>query len=373
LFCFYLKGIIMEVRLNNQVSLAEAEEAIIAFGSANTIHLVGEPGVGKTAMFERVVERTGYRGVYIDTPNTELGDIGIPMPNHDSRTTLLYPNQYWGFHLDEPCVVFIDEFTKPSSQAVQNMLHPLLNERRIGANKLHKDSIVVTAGNNTTDGVGDVLKAHSINRITTMAVKKPHAGFNADGSVDSDSWGMWAIKNDIAGEVTAWVKAYPQALASYLEPNQESNHYIFNPKTPQLSFVSPRSLARASNIVKQRDRISRNALIVALSGTIGEPAARDMVAYVEVSDTLPTWAEVIADPKGCKLPSSPAALNIMAFGALQRIDRATIGKWFEYLKRTPKELQSVFCLSASKHPEKQHILMTSGSFVTWMRDNQYLF
>ena len=69
----------------------------------------------------------------------------------------------------------------------------------------------------------------------------------------------------------------------------------------------------------------------------------------------------------------PAALNIMAYGAMQRIDRSNIGKWFEYLKRTPKELQSVFCLSTAKHPEKKQILMTSGAFVEWMRANQYLF
>jgi hypothetical protein len=30
-------------------------------------------------------------------------------------------------------------------------------------------------------------------------------------------------------------------------------------------------------------------------------------------------------------------------------------------------------LSTSKHPEKKQILMTSGAFVTWMRENQYLF
>lgn len=363
----------MEVRLSNEISLNEAEELILAVGTTNAVHLVGEPGVGKTAMYERIVDRTGYRGVYIDTPNTELGDIGIPMPNHDTKTTTLYANEHWGFHTNEPMVIFIDEFTKPSSQAVQNMLHPLLNERRIGGFKLHKDSIVITAGNNTTDGVGDLLKAHSINRLTIVPIKKPHAGFHADGSVDDDSWGMWAIKSDIAEEVVAWVKAYPHALASYKDPSQIDNHYIFNPKTPQKSYVSPRSLARASNIIKNRAKVTRNALITALSGTIGESAARDMVAYVEVSDSLPTWAEIVDDPKAAKLPSSPAALNIMAFGALQRIDRATIGKWFEYLKRTPKELQSVFCLSASKHPEKKQILMTSGSFVSWMRENQYLF
>ena len=363
----------MEVRLNTEITLKEAEELIMAIGNTNAVHLVGEPGVGKTAMFERIVERTGFKGIYIDTPNTELGDIGIPMPNHETKTTALYPNEYWGFHTGEPIVCFIDEFTKPSSMAVQNMLHPLLNERRIGGFKLHKDSVVITAGNNSTDGVGDMLKAHSINRLTIAHIAKPQAGFNADGSVDEDSWGYWAMQNGVEAEVIAWVKAFPHALASYRDSSQGDNPYIFNPKTPQQSYVSPRSLVRASNIVRARGQITRNALITALTGTIGASGARDMVGYVEVSDTLPTWEEIINDPSGAKVPNSPAALNIMAFGAQKRITRATVGKWFEYLKRTPKELQSVFCLSTSKNPEKQQILMTSGAFVQWMRENQYLF
>ena len=353
----------MEVRMTTEVSLAEAEEAILAFGNQNAIHLVGEPGVGKTAMFERIVARTGFRGVYIDTPNTELGDIGIPMPNHETKTTSLYPNDHWHLHTGEPLVIFIDEFTKPSSMAVQNMLHPLLNERRIGGFKQHADSIIVTAGNNNTDGVGDMLKAHSLNRITILPVRKPTA----------EEWIEWGSTSGIAAEALAWVKAYPHALASYKDAGQAENPYIFNPKTPQKSFVSPRSLHRASNILLKRQMITRNALIAGLTGSIGEAGARDMLAYVEVADSLPTWAEVIDDPKGCKLPTSPAALNIMAYGAMQRIDRSNISKWFEYLKRTPKELQSVFCLSTSKHPEKKQVLMTSGAFVDWMRANQYLF
>lgn len=353
----------MEIRMTTEVSLSEAEETILAIGNMNAIHLVGEPGVGKTAMFERIVARTGFRGVYIDTPNTELGDIGIPMPDHNTKTTSLYPNDHWGFHVKQPMVIFIDEFTKPSSMAVQNMLHPLLNERRIGGFELHPDSIVVTAGNNNTDGVGDMLKAHSLNRLTILPVRKPTA----------EEWIEWGAQAGIAAEALAWVKAYPHALASYRDAGQAENPYIFNPKTPQRSFVSPRSLHRASNILTKRHLVSRNSLIAGLTGTIGEAAARDLIAYVEVADSLPTWDEVLADPKGCKLPTSPAALNIMAYGAMQRIDRNNIGKWFEYLKRTPKELQSVFCLSTSKHPEKKNILLTSGAFVEWMRANQYLF
>lgn len=360
------------VSLNKEVTLGEAEEFICAVGSKVATHLVGEPGVGKTAMFGRIVKRTGFRGIYMDVPNLELGDIGIPMPNHETKTTTLYPNEAWGFHTGEPLVVFADEFTK-GTQPVQNMLHPLLSERRIANFKLHPDTIVITAGNNNTDGVGDTMKGHSLNRITELPVKKPHAGFNVDGSVDEGSWGAWALANGVAAEVLAWVKRYPHSLASYKDPSQSDNPYIYQPKLPRRSYVSPRSLYRASNILHQRAAFSRQTLIAALSGTIGESAARDMVAFLEVSDSLPTWEEVIANPEGAKLPTSPAALHIMAFGAVTRIDRQTVGKWFTYLKRCPKELQSVFCLTAARDENKKQVMLTSMAFVNWMRENQYLF
>lgn len=353
----------MEVRMNVEVSLQEAEQLILAVGNQNAIHLVGEPGIGKTAMYERLVEKTGYRGVYIDTPNTELGDIGIPMPNHETKTTSLYPNEVWGFHTGEPCLVFIDEFTKPSSQAVQNMLHPLLNERRIGGMRLHPDSIVITAGNNLTDGVGDMLKAHSLNRMTVVPVRKP----TWEEYVD------YGTVMNYAPEMLAFVRQYPQVLASYKDPAERENHHIFNPKFPQRSYFSPRSGHRASNILKKRHLISRDALLAALCGTIGESSARDLLAYVEVADSLPTWDEIIADPKGAKVPTQVAALCIMAYGAVQRVERSNISAWFEYLKRTPKELQSVFCTTTVKNDDKKQILMTSPAFINWMRENQYLF
>jgi hypothetical protein len=97
------------------------------------------------------------------------------------------------------------------------------------------------------------------------------------------------------------------------------------------------------------------------------------MAYVAVADSLPTWESIIKDPEGAIVPNSPAALCLLAFSAVQKIDRQTIGKFFEYLKRTPKELQSVFCLSGMKDDEKKKLFFTSQSFVDWMRTNQYLF
>ena len=362
-----------EVLLNRSATLREAEDMIVSVGAGSTFHLVGEPGVGKTSMFKNIVARTGYRGIYIDAPNIELGELGIPIPDHTTKTTKIYPNEQWGFHLGEPLVVFIDEFTK-AHQSVKNMLHPMLNEpRMIMGIPLHENTIVVTAGNYSTDGVGDVMMSHSRNRISVVTIKKPTAGFNVDGSVDPDSWGEWALRNDVVPEILAWVKDTPQALASYLDAGQNGNKYIFNPKEAQKSFVSPRSLVRASNILKHRASTTENAMICALEGTIGAPAARDLMAFVAVADSLPTWESICKDPANAIVPTSPAALCLLAFSAVQKVDRQSIGKFFEYLKRTPKELQSVFCLSGMKDDEKKKLFFTSQSFVDWMRTNQYLF
>ena len=63
----------------------------------------------------------------------------------------------------------------------------------------------------------------------------------------------------------------------------------------------------------------------------------------------------------------------MAYGAVMKINRTNISAWFTYLKRCPKELQSVFCFTAAANKEKREILMTSAAFIQWMRENSFLY
>jgi hypothetical protein len=352
-----------QVATNGAVTLKEAVD-LICTNPRNTFHLVGTPGIGKTAMHKVIAERLNMKPIYMDVPNLEIGDIGIPMPNHQTRTTQFYPNEFWGFHLDEPLCIFLDEFTK-GENGVKNTLHPVLTHpRRIGGLTIHPDSVVITAGNFSGDGVGDVMKAHSRNRLTELPIKNP----------TTQEWiDDWAVHNDIVPEVMAWARETPQIFQSYKDAAQADNHYNYNPKRPQAAFCSPRSVAGASTIVRNRDKYTTNALITALEGTIGYSGARDMVAYIQMADELTPWAEVIANPSTAPVPKHVSALCIMAFGAVMRIDNKNIGKWFEYLKRCPKELQSIFCLTASKNPQKKDVLFSSSAFVTWARDNAYLF
>jgi hypothetical protein len=267
----------------------------------------------------------------------------------------------------------LDEIGK-AMKAVKNVLLTLMLEKRIGDMSLPEGSIVFGTTNLATDGVGDSLEAHARNRVCFVTVRKPHAGFGADGSLDSDSWGAWAVENDIAPEIIAWVKQFPHALESYTDPAQKDNAYIFNPiKAGQSAFVTPRSLEKASHIAKKRSLLGDSVTISALAGTIGESAARDMQAFFTVVDKLPTWEAICESPNTAKVPDDAVAKCILVFSAITRVDKDTLPKWLKYADRLDKELQALFARSVVKSTSKQSMAVSNKEFVKWATDNQWLF
>jgi hypothetical protein len=103
-----------------------------------------------------------------------------------------------------------------------------------------------------------------------------------------DEWLGWAASNDVAPEVMAFAREYPQVFERYdMLDKKEKNPYIFSPLTGNTkAFCSPRSLEKAGNLIKQRDALG-DALLPALCGTVGEAAARDMEAMVMLADQMP--------------------------------------------------------------------------------------
>jgi len=258
----------------------------------------------------------------------------------------------------------LDEFTK-GAEPVKNMLHPMLEKAnpRLGDISLNKDLFIVfLTGNLTTDGVGDNLKAHSRNRLVPVTISKP----------DAEQWVEWAINKGIEAEVIAWVSRFPQVLASYTDGGQNDNPYIYNPKRNQNAFVSPRSLETASNIVRTRKQNDPDAVIAALTGAIGESGARDMQAYIEFADQLPTWEATVTKPDTAPVPTSPGACAIVVFGAISRVTKETMTPFMQYLERFEKEWQAVFAVNIAKSPAKQSIAFSCKAFAAWVAKNQDL-
>jgi hypothetical protein len=350
-----------EVRFGKSITLAQAS-TLIRTNPETRFLLQGEPGIGKSSMLESIANELGYDHAYIDVPNMDLGDIAMPVIDHDTKTTRYYPNARFKLHERKPLVIMLDEYTK-GADPVKNMLHPMLEKAnpRLGDIPLDTNTIVFLTGNMSTDGVGDSLKAHSANRLVPLTIAKP----------DAEAWLNWAIPKGIEPEVCAWVNRFPHVLASYLDGHGD-NPYIFNPKKPQKAFVSPRSLETASNIVRTRKFNDPDAVIAALTGAIGESGARDMQAYIEFADQLPTWDSTIQDPKHTKIPTSPGACAIVVFGAISRVNKDTIAPFMQYLERFDAEWQAVFAINIAKSKEKQSIAFSAKAFADWVAKNQDL-
>jgi len=368
------------ITFGSTLSLSQFKQAIATAGERVTIIGEGEPGIGKSAVMGSLARMfPDYESAYIDCTLLDLGDFALPYTEVveatglNMRVTKFAPNARFKFQSGKPVIVMLDEIGK-AMKSVKNVLLTLMLEHRIGDMQLPKGSIVFGTTNLASDGVGDMLEAHARNRVCFVKVRKPHAGFNADGSIDSDSWGAWALENDIAPEIIAGVRQYPQFLESYTNPAQKENPYIFNPlRAGSAAFVTPRSLEKASHIAKKRHVLGNEMTLSLLAGTIGESAARDLEAFFTVVDKLASWEVIIRDPENTKLPEDTIAKCIQVFSAITRVDKDSFDQWMTYLDRMDKEWQALFARSIVKSSTKSSIAVKNKRFVKWATDNQWLF
>ena len=187
----------------------------------------------------------------------------------------------------------------------------------------------------------------------------------------ADEWCAWATANKVARPIRAWVTMNPKAMNSYLDPNQEDNEYIFKPsKSGQ--FASPRSLAKASIIVEQRDVIGENALAVALAGTIGESAAKSMAAFIALEDRLVLTKDILKDAGRVAVPDDVSALIMMMFEAVDYLDNQDdLNNYMAFVNRIKQsEIQSIFFTMMMR--TKPRIARYNAAITKWATENHML-
>jgi hypothetical protein len=341
------------------VTLAQAANAIRTLGTSNTILLRGQPGIGKSAIFSQLKrEMPDYHACYIDVANLDLGDLGMPVVDRERMVTEFAPSSRFGLARNQkkPVLLMLDELGKPSSKGILNMLLPVILERRLGDVQLPTGSIVFATTNLDTDGVGDMIPAHAYNRMTVVNVANPEA----------DAWlNDWAMKNNVHPAVMAFVHEYPQVFNCYADHPDDKNPYNFNPLTGNTkTFASHRSMAHASHLVWSKDALGE-AFLPLLAGTIGESAARDLDAMVNLADALPSRKTVAKDPTGTKLPEGTAARFLMAFSLAATADVDNLEAYMTYMGRVGEvsfEAYSLFVMSLASNDQKVGMACRSQAF-----------
>ena len=349
------------------LKLDQCVDLIAAVGSKRTVLAQGDMGNGKSSMIHMLGDiLPKHRKIYFDATTKDLGDIMIPSMQsiETDGCVRMIPHEELGLHLDGPIILMLDEIGK-ANPAVKNAMLRLILERKIGSYSLHPDSIVFATTNKGSEGVGDMIPPHARNRMTVVQIKK----------TNHMEWIEWGINAGIDHSLLGWGKDNPQLFASFEDvKDPDENPYIFHPKQQRAAFVTPRSLEAASDILKTREHMDDMTLTAALMGTIGDRGAMDLMAFVKMSDQLPTLQSIKDDPANAKVPSSAAAVCMVVYRTLSALDKDWLNSWMDYLPRLDTEAQAMFAngVRAPKY-SKQSIVMTNKKFTEWAMKNNHLY
>ena len=349
------------------IDLPQCVDLIASVGRQRTVLAQGHMGSGKSSMLDMVGDKfPKHRKIYFDATTKDLGDIMIPSLQsiQEDGCVRMIPNEELGLHIDGPIILMLDEYGK-ANPAVKTSMLRLMLERKMGSYKLHPDSVVFATTNMGSEGVGDILPPHARNRITVVQIKKTN-------NMDLIEYG---INKNWDHSLLGWVKDNPHLMQSFEDVKDPTeNPYIFHPKAQRAAFVTGRSLEAASDILKARAGFDDITLTAALMGTIGDRGAMDLMAFVSLSDQLPTLQSIKDSPLTAKVPDSAAAICMVVYRTMSALDKDWINKWMDYLPRLDTEAQAMFANGVrAKNYSKQSMVMTNKKFTAWAMKNNHLY
>lgn len=361
-----------KINFTPMVSLDEAKSLINVIGDEVTCILVSEPGVGKSSILKQIAIDNGdqwrkvdddfptdkYDYIYVDAPVKDMMDVAASIPNHQTKSLEYYVSSLFKLDNGKPKVIMVDEAFK-APKLLQIIFTRMYLERTIGDRLLPQGSIVFGTSNNASDGVGDSLLSHVGNRVCILPMSKP----------THEEWLRWANKNGVSKLVRAWAAMNPRAFKSYLDADQQDNPYIFKPSSTNKQFVSPRSLAKSSVVIERKDKVTENGMMVALSGLVGEAAAKSMAAFIAVEDKLLKYEDVLKDPTKIKVPDEVAVLVQMLFEAIDNIEtQDALNSYMEFVNRIKhSEIQSIFFTMMMR--SKPRVARYNQQLSTWAAAN----
>ena len=305
------------------------------------VFLWGAPGVGKSDVIKQIAE----------DHKLELRDV---------RLSLLDPIDLKGFPTIDSVkkqmswlpadflpkkgkgLLFLDEMNS-APQSVQAAAYQLVLNRKIGEYKLPDGWSVMAAGNRASDrSVVHAMPAALANRFVHL-----------DFDINVDDWSHWAMENELHTDLRAFIRFRPNLL------------HCFDSASNPRAFPSPRSWAFVNDIYK--DNHSADDEYELIKGTVGEGAAAEFSGFVRQIKDLPTIDQVLLDPDGTKVPTSPAGMYAMATALDSKATTANIARIMKYTDRMPVEFQVVFVRSAIRRDGK---LTGTKSYMDWGIRNQ---
>lgn len=259
-------------------------ELILATGEVPLV--VGESGIGKTALANKVARDNGWKLVVIDGNLLKEGEIG-GLPTVESYTamdtaghkiekkTTVYAVHTKLREIDmeiekgNNVLLFIDELNR-CEHAVQQELMNLILNREINGYKLNKD-VKILAAMNPSNEYGAELDYQVVDM--DPAQENRFVWLNMES--DHNEWIKWAMNNGIEQKVVEFISTFPEYL-------HKVNDGDIN--------ATPRSFERISKsyaVYKEKqDSIPKSVFLNVVKGNVGSVIAQEFVSFIN-SDAKP--------------------------------------------------------------------------------------
>lgn len=307
--------------------------------------LWGAPGVGKSQLMAQFAAANDMALIDVRAILFDPVDLrGIPFLQETEggigkRTGWAIPDflPYADKH-GERGILFIDELTA-APPSVQAAFYQLMLDRRLGDYMMPDGWYIFAAGNRETD------RAVAYKMPSALANRLVHIDFD----VNSEDWTAWAIQAGIAPEIIAFLRFKTALLHS------------FDPK--ERAFPTPRSWEFVSQMLP---KLTRNLEIPLISGTVGQGAASEFIAFLNVWRDLPNPDTIILNPDSVAVSEKPEVQYAICGSLAHRVDEKNFENINKYMMRLPVEFQTMFMRDAF-HRDKA--LASTATAIKWLSAN----
>lgn len=299
----------------------------------------GPPGIGKSELMYQFCEANGLQIVEERLGDKDPVDVkGLPRVEND--TTYWTCPEFLKKAQKGKGVLFLDEINV-APKLVQAAAYQLVNQGRIGRHEIGKNWIVMAAGNRESD------RAVVHKMPTALSSRFAHMDFD----VNVEDWVAWALANDVAIEIIAFVRFRPELLHS------------FDPTRNERAFPCPRTWEILSDVFKVKSTIKYETA----AGIIGEGAATEFIAFLDVWQNLPDIDALLMDPKNTDIGTDPAILYAVCGAVVKKATDGNMARVVKVADKLPEEFSVLLMRDVQR---KDNNLTMNKAYISWVTNHQ---